>query len=65
MQPENVVLMKGGPHAGSGWRDIVDWKIGDLQAAGVTFWGYGGSVCHPTRQVQPFAAASSGGARSR
>ncbi len=60
MEPANVVMMKGGPHAGSGWDAIVDWKIGDLRAAGITFWGYGGSVCHPTRQVQPFADAAGG-----
>lgn len=44
MDPSRVVMMKGGPHAGSGWTDIVAWKIGDLRNTGVTFWGYGGSV---------------------
>jgi hypothetical protein len=59
LEPDYVVMMKGGPHAGSGWGDIVNWKVGDLLTAGVTFWGYGGSVCHPTRQVQPFAQQAS------
>lgn len=60
MTPEYVVMMKGGPHAGSGWADIVDWKVKDLRVAGIAFRGYGGSVCHPTRQVQPFATAAAG-----
>jgi hypothetical protein len=50
--------MKGGPHAGAAWGAIVEWKIADLRAAGFTLWGYGGSVCHPIRQVQPFAEAA-------
>lgn len=25
------------------------------ETAGVIYWGYGGSVCHPLTQVQPFA----------
>lgn len=60
MQPDHVVVMKGGPHAGVEWTGIVEWKIADLRAAGITFWGYGGSICHPTRQVQPFARGANG-----
>jgi hypothetical protein len=60
MEPGHVVAMKGGPHAESGWDEIVAWKIADLRAAGVTFWGYNGTLCHPVRQVQPFAAAAGG-----
>lgn len=39
MKPRNVVVMKGGPHVGSGWREIVEWQTGDLHSAGVTYWG--------------------------
>lgn len=52
--------MKVGIHAETGLSAIVDWKLGDLRAAGVTFWGYGGSVCHPTHQVQPFVEDAGG-----
>ena len=55
MQPTAVIIMKAGPHAGSGWQEIVEWKMGDLLRADVTLWGYGGSLCDPLRQVQPFA----------
>lgn len=57
MEPSAVVVMKGGPHAGASWSAIVDWKRADLARAGVTLWGYGGTVCHPLTQVQPFARA--------
>lgn len=60
MESRHVVVMKAGTHAGLGFGDIAKWKIADLRATGVTFWGYRGTLCHPTRQVQPFAAAADG-----
>lgn len=47
--------MKVGFHAGEEWNEIIARKQGEISSTGVTFWGYGGSACHPRRQVQPFA----------
>ena len=54
-QPSRVIVMKVGVHMGEPWEAIVERKLGEERAAGVAYWGYGGSVCHPITQVQPFA----------
>jgi hypothetical protein len=53
--PERFVFMKVGNHAGETWEQILERKRRELERAGRTFWGYGGSACHPISQVQPFA----------
>lgn len=50
--------MKVGTHGGEDFAAIVERKSREIETSGVTYWGYGGSVCHPLTQVQPFAAAS-------
>lgn len=47
--------MKVGFHFEETWEQITERKQRELETAGVAFWGYGGSACHPVRQVQPFA----------
>jgi|BarGraIncu00421A_1022006.scaffolds.fasta_scaffold21399_1 hypothetical protein len=54
-QPSRAIVMKVGVHLGEPWEAIIERKLAEERAAGVAFWGYGGSVCHPTTQVQPFA----------
>jgi hypothetical protein len=54
-QPSRVIVMKVGVHLGEPWEAIVARKLAEERAAGVAYWGYGGSVCHPLTQVQPFA----------
>ena len=54
-----MLVMKVGHHFDETWNQVVERKLVEKEAAGVVFWGYGGSACHPTRQVQPFARASS------
>jgi len=54
-QPSRVIVMKVGVHLGEPWQAIVERKLAEERAAGVAYWGYGGSVCHPLTQVQPFA----------
>jgi len=54
-QPSRVIVMKVGVHLSEPWRAIVERKLAEERAAGVAYWGYGGSVCHPLTQVQPFA----------
>jgi hypothetical protein len=53
--PSQLIVMKVGVHMGEPWEAIIDRKLAEEQAAGVAYWGYGGSVCHPITQVQPFA----------
>lgn len=54
--------MKVGPHGDETLSEIFQRKI--LEEAesvhGYAYWGYGGAVCHPTRQVQPFASIARG-----
>lgn len=54
--------MKVGPHGGESLEEILVRKQAELEGSplGVAYWGYGGSVCHPTRQVQPLAHIAEG-----
>ena len=53
--PEAFIFMKVGNHAGESFDAILERKNREWQQAGRVFWGYGGAVCHPLMQVQPFA----------
>lgn len=55
--PTHLVYMKSGVFAGETLRSILQRKQAELRECGRFFWGYGGTLCHPTRQVQPFAQA--------
>lgn len=50
-----VIFMKVGLHAQEPIDDIIKRKQDEFAKAGVSYWGYGGSTCHPTGMVQPFA----------
>ncbi len=52
--PDAFIFMKVGDHAGESWEEILERKQREREQAGRIFWGYGGSTCHPLRQVQPF-----------
>jgi hypothetical protein len=51
--------MKIGIHAREPLDEIIKRKLEEVDNAGMAFWGYGGSTCHPTSMVQPFANAQS------
>jgi hypothetical protein len=53
--PKAFVFMKVGNHAGETFEQIMERKNEEYRRTGRILWGYGGSACHPTRQVQPFA----------
>ena len=53
-QGDPFLYMKVGVHANESLEDIILRKRGEIQAAGVSFWGYGGNSCHPFTAVQPF-----------
>jgi hypothetical protein len=50
-----ILYMKVGFHVDETLVHILARKAREEREAGVLFWGYGGTLCHPTRQVQPFA----------
>ncbi len=51
---DHIVFMKFGYHALENEDDIIKRKIKEFQKEKMLFWGYGGSICHPLNQVQPF-----------
>ena len=54
---DSFLFMKVGNHAGESFDQIVARKQREFDDAGMIFWGYGGSACHPLTQVQPFVSA--------
>jgi len=54
----HAVVMKVGYHTDEELADIIVRKKAE-DARGAFFWGYGGTVCHPLRQVAPFAREAS------
>jgi hypothetical protein len=53
-QGDSFLYMKVGVHANESLEDIIARKRKEIEDAGVSFWGYGGSSCHPYNAVQPF-----------
>ena len=53
--PNRFIFMKVGNHAGEKWESILERKRAEIDKTGMSFWGYGGTACHPLNQVQPFA----------
>ncbi len=49
------VFMKVGQHAKEDFDTIIKRKMKEIEQTGMSFWGYGGPTCHPTKQIQPFA----------
>ncbi|CAD7719756.1 hypothetical protein LMG31886_00510 [Xanthomonas hydrangeae] len=56
MPGQSVIFMKIGIHAREPLETIIERKLKEIEDEGMAFWGYGGSTCHPTSMVQPFAA---------
>ncbi len=53
--PRAAIFMKVGYHSLEDLSSIVIRKREEEDRCGFFFWGYGGTVCHPLKQVQPFA----------
>ena len=51
---KNIIFMKYGFHASEKGYAIIERKLAEEKACGMTMWGYGGTICHPLNQVQPF-----------
>lgn len=51
---KNIIIMKCGTHASEKIEDIFKRKKEEEQKTGYIYWGYGGTLCHPLNQVQPF-----------
>ncbi len=54
-RPHAVLLMKVGFHGNEDLVSIIKRKQAEEAALGHAYWGYGGTLCHPLRVVQPFA----------
>ena len=50
-----LLYMKVGTHAQESLEDIIQRKSREIEDTGFGMWGYGGTTCHPTSMVQPFA----------
>ena len=46
--------MKYGVHASESIESIIKRKMEEIEKCQKMFWGYGGVLCHPLNQVQPF-----------
>jgi hypothetical protein len=53
--PDGFIFMKVGDHAGESFEEILYRKRREIEVAGRSFWGYGGTTLHPIHSVQPFA----------
>lgn len=53
--PDAALFMKVGFHAAEDIHAILRRKLYEEHTYGFFFWGYGGSISHPTKQVIPFA----------
>lgn len=49
-----IVYMKYGVHTGEELDSIITRKVKEIADTGVMFWGYGGTLCHPIKQILPF-----------
>ena len=54
MELDNIIIMKCGTHATEKIEDIYNRKKQEEINNGYFCWGYGGTLCHPLNQVQPF-----------
>jgi len=52
---DTILLMKIGPQGDETLDDIINRKNREEDLLGYSYWGYGGTLCHPLRVVQPFA----------
>ena len=55
MNLENIILMKYGYHAKEDENTIIKRKQQEIMEKGYCFWGYGGTLLNPLKQVQPFS----------
>lgn len=51
---KNIIIMKCGTHASEKIEDIFKRKKEEELKSGYIYWGYGGTLCHPLNQAQPF-----------
>jgi hypothetical protein len=56
MSADFVVFMKVGMHASEPIDAIYERKHEEIRLTGCTWWGYGGSLCHPFTQVAALVA---------
>jgi hypothetical protein len=52
--PDHIVYRKSGFFADEPLDAILERKRQEHRRAGYFFWGYGGTLCHPSTQIRPF-----------
>jgi hypothetical protein len=52
---DHLLFMKIGGHGDETLHQILERKRKEYNDTGISFWGYGGTACHPLKQVRPFA----------
>lgn len=53
---QHILAMKVGFHGIESLEAIFERKMDEERRFGNVLWGYGGTLCHPLRVVQPFAS---------
>lgn len=51
---KRIIIMKYGVHANESVDSIIRRKCKEIKENGYCFWGYGGVLLNPIKQVQPF-----------
>lgn len=54
VMPKTAILMKIGFHGTEELNEIMERKRAEIMETGYCFWGYGGTLCHPLKAIQPF-----------
>jgi len=55
---DSILLMKIGPQGDETLDDIINRKNLEENLLRYSYWGYGGTLCHPLHVVQPFAQSA-------
>lgn len=56
----HVIVMKIGSHGEEDLTTIIERKGREAETTGFCFWGYGGALCHPIRQILPHVEQAGG-----
>ena len=58
--PDRIIVLRVGVRPAQRWREAVEAKMTEEKAFSIAQWCYGGHLCDPLLEVQPFARASRG-----
>ena len=58
--PDRIIVLRLGVRPAQRWREVIEAKMTEEKAFSIAQWCYGGHLCDPLLEVQPFARASRG-----